>query len=287
MSELGHPLMNTSVLKVLDGAIGSFFKLTFVVSILLLIGPLVITLLMSFDSREYMGPFPPPSFSMQWYQNFFSSRLFMSSAWNSLIIGAISASLSTVIGLLAAFSLSRSSFRGKGALEALIVSPVIVPGVIIGFSILLFFSSIGYYGGRGRLVLAHSLIALPFSVRILYAALQGIPYSLTEASLNLGANERQSFFDITLPLVRSGVISSFLFSLALSFDEVAVSIFLVDPQTTTLPISLLANMRNQFDLTIAAASGVLIAFTLFVIVVADRLIGLERVVGQGVYEGKR
>lgn len=279
--------MSESVLKFLDGAMGLFFRLVFVVSILLLVGPILITLLMSFDSREYMGPFPPPSFSMQWYQNFFSSRLFMGSAWNSLIIGTISASLSAVTGLLAAFSLSRSSFRGKGALEALIVSPVIVPGVIIGFSILLFFSSIGYYGGRSRLVLAHTLIALPFSVRILYAALQGIPHNLTEAALNLGASERQSFFDITLPLVRSGVISSFLFSLALSFDEVAVSIFLVDPQTTTLPISLLANMRNQFDITIAAASGVLIAFTLFVIVVADRLVGLDRVVGQGVHQGKR
>lgn len=279
--------MSASVLKFLDEAMGVLFKLIFIVSILLLVGPILITLLMSFDSRDYMGLFPPPSFSMQWYQNFFSSRLFMGSAWNSVIIGTISASLSTVIGLLAAFSLSRSSFRGKGALEAMIVSPVIVPGVIIGFSILLFFSSIGYYGGRSRLVLAHTLIALPFSVRILHAALQGIPHNLTEAALNLGANERQSFFDITLPLVRSGVISSFLFSLALSFDEVAISIFLVDPQTTTLPISLLANMRNQFDLTIAAASGVLIAFTLFVIIVADRLVGLDKVVGQGVHEGKR
>jgi putative spermidine/putrescine transport system permease protein len=262
------------------------FKLVFIVSILLLVGPILITLLMSFDSREYMGPFPPPSLSLRWYQNFFSSRLFMGSARNSLVIGTTAASLSTVIGLLAAFSLSRSSFRGRGALEALIVSPVIVPGVIIGFSILLFFSSIGYYGGWSRLILAHTLIALPFAVRILYASLQGIPYNLTEAALNLGANERQSFFDITLPLVRSGVISSFLFSLALSFDEVAVSIFLVDPQTTTLPISLLSNMRNQFDLTIAAASGILIAFTLVVLVIADRLVGLDRMVGQSVHEGK-
>ena len=279
--------MSSSILKFFDGAIGLLFKFAFAVSIFLLVGPILITLLMSFDNREYMGLFPPPSFSMQWYQNFFSSHLFMASAWNSIIIGSVSASASTVIGLLASFSLSRSSFWGKGALEALIVSPVIVPGVIIGFSILLFFSSIGYYDGRSRLVLAHTLIALPFSVRILYAALQGIPHNLREASLNLGANERQSFFDITLPLVRSGVISSFLFSLALSFDEVAVSIFLVDPHTTTLPISLLANMRNQFDLTIAAASGVLIAFTLCVIIIADWLVGLDRVVGQGVHEGKR
>ena len=279
--------MGKSVLKVADGAMGLIFRLVFAASILLLVGPILITLLMSFDSREFLGPFPPPSLSLQWYQSFFGSSLFMGSAWNSLIIGAISASLSTIVGLLAAFSLSRSSFRGKGALEALLMSPVIVPGVIIGFSMLLFFSSIGYYGGRSRLALAHTLIALPFSVRIMHAALQGIPHNLTEAALNLGANARQSFFDITLPLVRSGVVSSFLFSLALSFDEVAVSIFLVDPQTTTLPISLLANMRNQFDLTIAAASGVLIVFTLFVVVVADRLVGLDKVVGEGVYEGKR
>lgn len=279
--------MSTSVLGFLNAAMSLSFKFIFAVSIFLLVGPLLITLLMSFDSREFMGLFPPPSFSLQWYENFFSSRLFMSSAWNSLIIGVVAATASTVIGLLASFSFSRASFRGKAALEALIISPVIVPGVIIGFSILLFFSSIGYYDGRSRLILAHTLIALPFSVRILYAALQGIPHNLTEAALNLGANERQSFFDVTLPLVRSGVISSFLFSLALSFDEVAVSIFLVDPKTTTLPISLLANMRNQFDLTIAAASGVLIAFTFFVIVVADRLVGLDKVVGQGMHEGKR
>lgn len=279
--------MNNAILKFTDGTMGVVFKSVFLISVLLLIGPILITLLMSFDSREYLGPFPPPSLSMQWYQNFFNSRLFMGSALNSLIIGTVAALTSTVVGLLAALYLLRSSFHGKDMLEALIMSPVMVPGVIIGFSILLFFSAIGYYDGRSRLILAHSLIALPFCVRILLAALHGIPPTLREAALSLGANDRQAFFDITLPLVRAGVISAFLFALALSFDEVAVSIFLVDPRTTTLPISLLANMRNQFDLTIAAASGILIIFTLLVIVVADRLVGLDRVIGHGVYQGKK
>lgn len=278
--------MSPKFVKHCDIAFGLLCRLLFLVSILLLVGPILITLLMSFDSREYMGVFPPPSLSLQWYENFFSNRLYMSSAQNSLVIGVVSASLSTLVGLVTAFAFCRASFRGKGALEALIMSPVVVPGVIIGFSLLLFFSSVGYYDGKLRLILAHVLISLPFSLRILYAALQGIPHSLTEAALSLGANERQSFADITLPLARSGIISSFLFSLALSLDEVAVSIFLVDPKTTTLPITLLANMRNQFDLTIAAASGVLIMFTLVVIFVADRLVGLNRVVGQGVHEEK-
>ena len=108
--------MSTSVLKSLDAAMSLFFKLLFAVSIFLLVGPLIITLLMSFDSREYMGLFPPPSFSLQWYENFFNSRLYMSSAWNSLIIGMVAATASTIIGLLVSFSFSRASFRGKAAL---------------------------------------------------------------------------------------------------------------------------------------------------------------------------
>ena len=160
-------------------------------------------------------------------------------------------------------------------------------GVLIGFSILLFFSSIKYYDGISRLVFAHALISLPFTFRILYNSLQGIPAALSEAAQSLGATPRQTFFDVTLPLVRSGIVSSYLFALALSLDEVAVSIFLVDPRSMTLPITLLANMRNQFDLTIAAASGVLILFTIVIIVVADRLVGLDRVIGQGVYGSKK
>lgn len=279
--------MSLSGLNAVDRTLGVVFTAFFAVSIFLLVGPIVMTLLMSFDSREYLWPFPPTSFSTQWYENFFSSRLYMNSALNSLIIGAIAATAATAIGLFAALAFSRGDFRGKAAVEALIVSPVIVPGVIIGFSLLLFFSSIGYYDGLSRLVLAHVLISLPFTFRILHGALSGIPHSLTEAALNLGATERQAFRDVTLPLVRSGIVSSYLFALALSLDEVAVSIFLVDPRSMTLPITLLANMRNQFDLTIAAASGVLILFTVVVIVVADRLVGLDRVIGQGVYGGRK
>lgn len=279
--------MKPSTLKGADRALGVLFKAFFAVSIFLLIGPILMTLLMSFDSREYMGPFPPTSFSGQWYENFFSSRLYMNAAWNSILIGAMAATLSTVIGLLAALAFVRFEFRGKPVMEALIVAPVIVPGVIIGFSILLFFSSIKYYDGISRLVFAHALISLPFTFRILYNSLQGIPVALSEAAQSLGATPRQTFFDVTLPLVRSGIVSSYLFALALSLDEVAVSIFLVDPRSMTLPITLLANMRNQFDLTIAAASGVLILFTIVIIVVADRLVGLDRVIGQGVYGSKK
>jgi len=279
--------MNLFILRLSDRLVGFFFWAFFAVSILLLIGPIMITMLMSFDSREYMGVFPPPSLSWQWYENFFSSRLYMNSALNSLQIGLCAATLSTAIGLVTSYVLAKYEFRGKQALEALIMSPVIVPGVIIGFSMLLYFSALGYYGGKSRLILAHLLIALPFSVRILYAALCDIPHNLTEAALSLGARERQAFFTVTLPLAKSGIIGSFLFSLALSLDEVAISIFLVDPKTTTLPISLLANMRNQFDLTIAAASGVLILFTVIVIFIADRLVGLDHVVGQSVHGSKK
>jgi putative spermidine/putrescine transport system permease protein len=102
--------------------------------------------------------------------------------------------------------------------------------------------------------------------------------------MSLGATERKAFFSITLPLARAGVLSSGVLALAHSIDEVNVSIFLVDAYTTTLPIALLSNMRQQFDLTIAAASGVIILFVVLLIVIVDRLVGLDKVIGGGVHD---
>ena len=121
------------------------------------------------------------------------------------------------------------------------------------------------------------------SVRATLAGLVGIRPSFTEAALSLGANERQAFWKVTFPLARTGIVAGAVFAFAFSFDDVAVSLFLVDPGSVTLPVALVSMMRANFDLTIAAASVLLMGFTVVLIFVLDRVVGLDTVVGQGIY----
>lgn len=252
-------------------------------TIAFLVVPIAMVGLMSFDSREFLGPFPPPSFSLQYYQSLFTSRLYMSSLHNSAIVATTSTLLTCVVGVMTAIALVRYEFPGKASVEAYFMSPLIVPGVILGFALLLFFSAIGALGGLWRIILAHTLVSLPYMIRVAQTSLSGIPHTLTEAAMSLGATERKAFFSITLPLARAGVLSGVVLALAHSIDEVNVTIFLIDARTMTLPIALLANMRHQFDLTIAAASGVIILFVGILIVFVDRLVGLDKVIGGGLH----
>jgi putative spermidine/putrescine transport system permease protein len=248
-----------------------------------LLMPLVVTLSMSLDSRSYLGSFPPSGLSGKWYRSFFSSGTYMSALRNSAFIAATAACVSTLIGTPTAVFLKRHSFPGIDSLAAFFLSPLIVPGVIIGFSLLVMLSTLGIYNGFVRLLLGHLIITVPYTIRTTLASLEGIDPRLEEAAQNLGATERAAFFEITLPLARTGIVAGAIFAFALSMDEIAVSVFLVDPDSKTLPVALLSNMRGQFDLTLAAASGVLILFTILLVFWLDRLLGLEKLAGFGVY----
>ena len=140
-----------------------------------------------------------------------------------------------------------------------------VPPVVIGFALLLFLSQMGLFNGFARLLCGHIIITVPYTIRATLAGISGIDRSLTEAALILGANERRAFWDITLPLARTGIVSGAIFAFAVSMDDVAVSIMLTDAQTYTLPIALISSMRANFDLTIAAASLMLMVMTLVLI----------------------
>lgn len=271
----------------IDAVCGSIFCIFVVFTVAFLLTPILMVIAMSFDGREFLGPFPPSSFSLQYYESLFSSRLYMAGLKNTAIIAVASTIIACVVGILAAFALVRYEFRGKASVEAFFMSPLIVPGVILGFSMLLFFSAIGVLDGMGRIVFAHALVSLPYTIRVAQTSLSGIPSTLTEAAMSLGATERQAFFSVTLPLARAGVLSSAVLALAHSIDEVNVTIFLIDAHTTTLPIALLSNMRQQFDLTIAAASGVIILFVVLLIVIVDRLVGLDKVIGGGLHDRAR
>ena len=147
----------------------------------------------------------------------------------------------------------------------------------------MFFSLTGVYDGFWRLLGGHVIITVPYTIRTTIASLVGISPSLTEAALSLGAKERAAFWEITFPLARTGIIAGTIFAFAFSMDDVAVSLFLTDPKNYTLPVALISSMRANFDLTIAAAALFLVAFTVVLILVLDRLVGLDRMIGQGIY----
>ncbi|MBY3156593.1 ABC transporter permease [Rhizobium laguerreae] len=245
--------------------------------------PLVITCVMAFDARTYLGPMPPPALSLHWFERLVSQADILASLRTSLILAVLTTVLSVTIGTAAAVGLARGNFPGKAALTSAFLSPLIVPPVVIGFGLLLFLSKAGITNGMARLLLGHVIVTLPYCIRTSLASLLGSDQRLTEAAMVLGATERQAFWTITLPLMRTGVVTGAIFAFAISMDDVSISLFLSDPSATTLPVRLVSNMRAAFDLTIAAAAVVLIAVTALLIVVLDRVVGFDTVVGQGLF----
>lgn len=253
------------------------------VTLAFLIGPMIVAISMSLDARGYLAPFPPTSFSLRWYATFFANEAFISGLRISLILGSLATAISAVIGTMAALALINFHFRGRAALAALFLSPLMIPAVVIGLALLIFFSSYGIFDGFFRLCCAHVVVTLPFTVRAALASLTGIRRSYVEAAMSLGANPRRAFWDITFPLAKTGIFAGCIFAFAYSLDDVAVSLFLYDTNSTTLPIALVSHMRADFDLSVAAAATFLAFITILLIIILDRIIGLDRVIGQGLY----
>ncbi|MFK4654287.1 putative spermidine/putrescine transport system permease protein [Bradyrhizobium japonicum] len=214
---------------------------------------------------------------------FFSDAYYIKGLQVSIVLAIGATALSTLVGVAAAFTLDRYDFPGKDALSAFFLSPLVVPHVIIGFSLLLFFSSIGLFDGLARLVLGHMIITVPYVIRTTLASLVGIRKTYTEAALSLGATERRAFWKITVPLAKTGIATGAVFSFAYSMDDVSVALFLTDAKFYTLPVAMTNMMRSQFDLRIAAAAVCLMFLTITLIWLLDRIVGLDKVVGQGVY----
>lgn len=248
-----------------------------------LIVPLLVAGLLAFDARDYLGPLPPPGLSLHWFEKLFSQDYVAVGLTTSLEIAVLATIINVVIGTAAAVGLDRGEFRGKGVIMGAFLSPLIVPAVVTGFALLLFLSKIGVVSGFPRLLAGHIIITLPYALRATLASLVGRDRRLTEAALILGATEKQAFWSVTLPLIRTGIVTGAVFTFAISMDDVAVSLFLTDPTTYTLPVALVSNMRASFDLTIAAAAVLLVGITAILIIILERLVGFDRLIGQGMF----
>ena len=249
----------------------------------LLVLPLVVTVAMSFDGAGYLTRFPPHELSVRWYNSLFSDPYYRTGLLTSIELAGTAMSISVVAGMMVAVGLDRFEFPGKTLLSVAFMSPIFVGGVVVGFSLLVFFSRLGVDSGFVRLLAGHVIVTLPYTIRSSLAALSGINPTLEQAALSLGASEPKAFFDVALPLARPGVIAGAVFAFAFSMDEVSVSMFLTTVKTYTLPVALISMMRSNFNLTIAAAAVLLLGLTILVIVVLDRMLGLDRLIGRGSY----
>jgi putative spermidine/putrescine transport system permease protein len=254
-----------------------------VLSLLFLIIPIIVTIIMAFDARPYLGPMPPPAVSLRWFEKFFSDSYFLRGLGVSLQLAVLAVALSLLIGVATAVALDRTPSRVREVMTSIFLSPLVVPPVVTGFALLILLSNLGLINGFVRLLCGHMIITVPYTIRATLAGLLGIDKSLTEAALALGANERNAFWDITFPLARTGIICGGIFSFAVSMDDVAVSIMLTDARNYTLPVALISSMRANFDLTLAAASVMLMLLTAGLIVLLEKLVGLNQVIGQGTF----
>lgn len=245
--------------------------------------PMLVAFVLSFDARDFLGAFPPPALSWRWYRALLENDAYLEGLKVSLQIGVAATLTSLLAGTMAAVALDRWAFPARDAIETLLLSPKFVPTVVVGFSLLGVLSLVGVRDGWWKLFAGHVVVTLPFTVRATLAALVGVRPSLVEAATSLGAREGRALLDVVLPLARTGIASGGLFAFVLSFDEVAVSLFLSDPFTTTLPVALVAEMRANLNLTIASVSSLFVALTVALIVGLDRLAGLDRLLGYGVY----
>jgi putative spermidine/putrescine transport system permease protein len=248
--------------------VGARVLCTLVLAYLIL--PLFVVIPLSFTAGELLI-YPLPGWSLRWYVEFFTDPLWTGALANSLMIGAAATALATALGTLAALGLHGSRFRGKPVIVGLLVAPLAVPVVITAVATFYFFASLSLVGTYAGLVLAHTVLALPFVVITVSATLQGFDTTLVRAAASLGAPPGHAFRTVTLPIIAPGVISGALFAFVTSFDEIVAALFLASPQQRTLPRQIFSGVSETISPTITAAAVVLLVVSVALMAVLEGL----------------
>ncbi len=252
------------------------YLLTAVVFIVVLFmtAPVLVLAVASFGQEGHLT-FPPSGFSLKWYIAFFHNTPFMNAFMISLKLAAMSAVVGVTIGTFSAYSIEKSPFRN--VLLAFFVSPLIVPGVIIGLAILRFTAALNVEHGFWIMLIGHVVIIIPYVVRTIMASLYRYNVTLEEAAQTLGANKVQTFFRVTIPILKPGLIAAGSFAFITSFGNLAVSIFLASARMATLPIRIFSYAEYSPDPMLAAISAVTLFFTLLVMIIVEKTAGLNNV----------
>ena len=230
--------------------------------------PLAVVFPISFSSAPYMQ-FPPPGFSTRWYDRFFEDPQWIEATVRSLYVGGATALLALALGVPLAFSLARGRFAGRVLLDRLALAPLIVPTIILSVGLYGLFAKLKMIGEWYGLVVAHTVLALPFVVLVMVAGLRDFDRGLEQAAEGLGASRVRTLLRVTLPLLRPSLVSAGLLAFISSFDELVIALFLAGPNMT-LPKKMFDNILMEIDPTIAAVSVMQILLVSIVLVLIGR-----------------
>lgn len=253
------------------------------VALLYILTPLIFVTWLAFFRQE-IPSFPPEGYSLRWFAAILDQRKFVDGFSLSLRVGVLATFIGLALGIPAALCLARFNFRLRAPLANLLLMPVIVPGVVLGTAMYVFHVEVengldvDVLGTFYAMVAGHVVIVIPWVVRLVTASLAGMDRAIEEAAQNLGAGPWTTFWRITLPSIRPGIVAGALFGFVTSFGNLEMSLFLVGPGRTTLPIVILQYLEWKIDPTIAAVSVLQIVLIGIAMLITDRYVKLARVV---------
>ena len=248
-----------------------------------MLSPLIFVVWLSFFA-DAIPSFPPSGYTLHWYRQAFENESFASGFALSFKVAVVAAFISVILGVAASLGIVRNRFRGAAAINGLLMSPLVVPGIVAGIAIYLFYlraenildiDIVGTYAG---LIAAHVCLTIPWTMRLVCASIGGLDTTIEEAARNLGASSLNTFWRITLPMLRPSIVASALFSFIVSFENLEVTLPLVGPGHTTLPIAIMQYLEFNLDPTIAAVSAAQIVLLGIVMLITDRFVKLSQVV---------
>ena len=246
-----------------------------------MLAPIVIVCLVAFTPEGYLS-IPTTDWSLRWFRAIGRYPEFISAFWNSLALAALSSAIAVAFSVPAALAIARYRFRGREALTAFFLSPLMIPHVVLGIAFLRFFTQIGIGGTFVGLVLAHIVIVFPFALRLVLASAVGMDRALENAAISLGASSFSVFRRVTLPLILPGVASGWMLAFIQSFDELTMTVFIAAPGMSTLPVRMFLYIQDNIDPLVTSVSAVVIAITVVFMIAMDRLYGLEKLLsGRG------
>ena len=238
--------------------------------------PLIIIVVTSFGT-EAIITFPIKGFTIDWYIMALTSKAFMSSLQLSLIIGVVATLIALIVGIPSAYVLSRDRFKGKKFLNAFFLSPTLIPGIVVGYSIFQMIVVNLRLPIIPGLIIGHFLISVPYVIRVVGSSMEQVDVSIEEAAWTLGCTKKRAFVTVLLPNITSGIFAAFMLAFVNSFNNVPVSMFLSGPGVTMLPTTLLSYMEFNYDPSVSALSVILMFVTIGVMIVIEKSTGLASI----------
>jgi spermidine/putrescine transport system permease protein len=233
-------------------------------AMLFLYAPILVIVLFSFNDSQYTG-LPFNGFTVRWYEALFGNQDILKSIWNSVYVGFGVVLISVSFGLPAAVALDRYDFPGKGIFRRIVLLPIVLPGVITGIALLSFYLALQFKLSLYTITLGQGTALMCITITEVFARLQQVGRSQAEAAANLGANDLEVFFKVTLPSIRSALIGAMLISFSISFDEIAVT-FLLTGRDNTLPMTLWSLLRREVTPEVNAVATLIVLLSIVLIV---------------------